>query len=97
LESKVDDLSTRPDNLEDKLADTQRQVGEFQIKANAHTAAPTITPPNQAPALTTTQIEDLARSTPTAKSAPFRADEIGFFDPFYTQGVGDMVTSGKEL
>lgn len=96
LESKVDDLSTHLDNLEDKLADTQRQVGELQIKANARTAAPTITPPNQAPALTTTQIEDLARSTPTTKSVPFCADEIGFFDPFHTQGVGGMVT-GKEL
>jgi hypothetical protein len=97
LESKVDNLSTHLDNPEDKLADTQLQAGELQIKANARTAAPTITPPNQAPALTTTQIEDLARSTPTAKSVPLRADEIGFFDPFHTQGVGGMVTSGKKL
>jgi hypothetical protein len=97
LESKLDDLSNQLDNLEEKLADTQRQVGELQIKANARTAAPTITPPNQAPDLTSTRIKDLALSTPTAKLVPFRADEIGFFDPFHTQGVGDMVTSGKEL
>jgi hypothetical protein len=56
-------------------------------------AAQVIQPPAPAPAVTP------AIEPPFTKSIPFRADEVGYFDPDLdeTQGEGDMVTIGKDL
>lgn len=78
-------LDSRFQSLESEIAELKAQA--TQAHAPALALAPVIVP-----AITTPAIEPSA----SFESIPFRADEVGYFDPDL-DAEGDMVTVGKDL
>lgn len=73
-----------------ELAQQKQQIAELQAAQIAPAPAPTAT---QAPTI----VPVVTPATePFTKSTPFRADEVGHFDPDLNAD-GDMVTIGKDL
>jgi hypothetical protein len=83
-------LDSRFQALESEIAELKAQAAQA-TQAPAPALAPAIVP-TIVPVITTPAIEPSA----SFKSIPFRADEVGYFDPDL-DAEGDMVTVGKDI
>jgi hypothetical protein len=78
----INQLTSRFDTLEAEFAEL-KAAQVTQPPAPAPAPAPAITP--------------IIEPSASFKSTPFRADEVGYFDPDLDADEGDMVTIGKDL
>jgi hypothetical protein len=81
----INQLTSRFNTLEAEFAELKAaQVTQPPAPALALALAPAITP--------------IIEPSTSLKSTPFRADEVGYFDPdLDADAEGDMVTIGKDL
>jgi hypothetical protein len=94
--SAINQMTSRFEAVEARLDTIEYRLGSLE---NASIQAPALAPalalaPAPAPAPIVTPIIDPSTSF---KSTPFRADEVGYFDPDLDADKGDMVTISKDL
>jgi hypothetical protein len=88
-------LDSRFQALESEIAELKAQAAQAAQATQAPAPAPALAPaivPTIIPVITTPAIKPSA----SFKSIPFRADEVGYFDPDL-DAEGDMVTVGKDI
>jgi hypothetical protein len=88
----INNTNSRLQALELEFVESRRENTSIQAPAPAPAPAPIIVP-TIVPVVTPT-----FEPSASFKSIPFRADEVGYFDPdLDADAEGDMVTIGKDL